>query len=52
MNEFIKMVNPPGAVFVSKEETATGALLALKENKVRIPQDIIIAGPMIRCRLL
>ena len=44
MEEFIKMANPPSAIFVSNETMTTGALLALKENKVNIPQDIAIVG--------
>ncbi len=44
MEKFIKMVNPPSAVFVSNEVMTTGALLALKENNVKIPQDIALAG--------
>jgi len=44
MEEFIKMANSPTAIFVSNETMTTGALLALKENKVKIPQDIAIVG--------
>jgi len=41
---FIKMKNPPDALFVTNEVMTTGALLALNENNVRIPEEIAIVG--------
>lgn len=38
------MKNPPDALFVTNEVMTTGALLALNENNVRIPQEIAIVG--------
>lgn len=42
--QVIKMKNPPDALFVTNEVMTTGALLALNENNVRIPQEIAIVG--------
>lgn len=44
MLEFLGMKNPPEAVFVTNETMTTGALLALREKKVKIPDDIAIVG--------
>lgn len=44
MVEFLGMKNPPEAVFVTNEAMTTGALLAMKEKKVKIPDDIAIVG--------
>lgn len=43
-DEFLKMKNPPTAFFVSNEPMTNGALLALKENKVKIPEEMSIIG--------
>ena len=37
-------INPTDALFVTNEVMTTGALLALNENNVRIPQEIAIVG--------
>ncbi len=42
--KFLKMNNPPTALFVSNEPMTNGALLALRENKVKIPEEISIIG--------
>ena len=42
--EFVKMKNPPDALFVTNEVMTTGTLLALNENNVRIPEEIAIVG--------
>jgi len=44
MLEFLGMRNPPEAVFVTNEAMTTGALLALREKKVKIPDDMAIVG--------
>jgi DNA-binding LacI/PurR family transcriptional regulator len=44
MLEFLEMKSPPEAIFVTNEVMTTGALLALREKKVRIPDDIAIVG--------
>lgn len=36
--------NPPTALFVSNEPMTNGALLALRENKVKIPEEMSIIG--------
>ncbi len=42
--EFLKMKNPPTALFVSNEPMTNGSLLALRENKVKIPEEMSIIG--------
>ena len=42
--QFIEMTHPPDALFVTNEVMTTGALLALNENNVRIPEEIAIVG--------
>ena len=42
--EFLKMKNFPTALFVSNEPMTNGALLALRENKVKIPEEMSIIG--------
>ena len=42
--EFLKMKHPPTALFVSNEPMASGALLALRKNKVKIPEEMAIIG--------
>ncbi len=42
--EFLRMKNPPSALFVSNEPMTNGALLALRENKVKIPEEMSIIG--------
>jgi len=42
--EFLRMKNPPSALFVCNEPMTSGALLALRKNKVKIPEKIAIIG--------
>ena len=42
--EFVRMKNPPTALFVCNEPMTSGALLALKENKIKIPEEMAIVG--------
>ncbi len=42
--EFLRMKNPPTALFVSNEPMTNGVLLALRENKVKIPEEMSIIG--------
>ena len=42
--EFLRMKNPPTALFVCNEPMTSGALLALRENKVKIPQEMAVIG--------
>ena len=44
MIEFLKMKNIPEAVFVTNEVMTIGALLALRENRVKIPDEMKIVG--------
>jgi len=44
MLEFLEMNKAPEAIFVTNEPMTTGALLALREKKVKIPDDIAIVG--------
>lgn len=41
---FLKMKNPPDAVFAVEDFTALGAIKALKENNIRIPEDFGVIG--------
>ena len=42
--EFLRMKNPPTALFVCNEPMTSGALLALREKKVKIPEQMAIIG--------
>jgi len=42
--DFIRMKNPPTALFVCNEPMTSGALLALRENKVKIPEEMAVIG--------
>lgn len=42
--DFIRMKHPPTALFVSNEPMTSGVLLALKENKVKIPEEMAVIG--------
>jgi DNA-binding LacI/PurR family transcriptional regulator len=42
--EILRMRNPPSAIFVCNEPMISGCILALKENGVRIPEDMAIIG--------
>lgn len=42
--EFLSMENPPTALFVTNNAMTTGALLALHENRVKIPDQMAIVG--------
>jgi len=41
---FLKSKHPPDAIFAVEDFTALGAIKALKENGIRIPQDFGIVG--------
>jgi len=40
--ELLDMKNPPSALFISNEAMITGALLALRERNIKIPEQIAI----------
>jgi len=40
----LRMKNPPTALFVCNEPMTSGALLTLRENKVKIPEEMAIIG--------
>ena len=42
--EFLRMKNPPIALFVCNEPMTSGALLTLRENKIKIPEEMTIIG--------
>ena len=42
--EFLGMKNPPTALFVSNEPMTNGTLLGLRENKIKIPEEMSIIG--------
>jgi len=42
--EFLRMKNPPVALFVCNEPMTSGALLTLRENKVKIPEEMAVIG--------
>ncbi len=44
VQEFLRMENPPNALFVANEVMTVGALLALNENNIRIPEEMAIVG--------
>ena len=44
MPEVLKKFPPPVTVFVTNDEVAMGALRYCRENKLRIPEDVAIAG--------
>jgi LacI family transcriptional regulator len=44
MNELLNNKNRPTAVFVAGDAIAIGAIRAIKERKLRIPEDISIVG--------
>jgi DNA-binding LacI/PurR family transcriptional regulator len=44
MKEFLKMRNRPTAVFACNDNMAIGAMRAIKEDRLRIPEDIAVVG--------
>ena len=44
MNKLLLLPDPPTAVFAVNDLTAMGALLAMNEHGVRVPEDISIVG--------
>ncbi|RMG82758.1 MAG: GntR family transcriptional regulator [Bacteroidetes bacterium] len=44
MNKLLSLENPPTAVFAGNDIMAMGALKSLKERKIKVPEDISIAG--------
>ncbi|MBW1708444.1 MAG: LacI family DNA-binding transcriptional regulator [Deltaproteobacteria bacterium] len=44
MQRLLSLPDPPTAVFAASDVLAMGALTAVKENGLRVPQDISIAG--------
>lgn len=44
VQHFLKSNHPPDAIFAVEDFTALGAIKALKENGIRIPQDFGIVG--------
>jgi DNA-binding LacI/PurR family transcriptional regulator len=44
MNALLDAPNPPSAVFVASDVVAVGAIQAIKQRNLRIPQDIAIIG--------
>lgn len=44
MNALLELPNPPSAVFVASDVVAVGALQAVKQRGLRVPQDIAIIG--------
>jgi LacI family transcriptional regulator len=44
MNELLKVENPPTAVFLVNDQLAIGAMQAVQENGLSVPEDISIVG--------
>lgn len=44
MRQLLRLAMPPDAVFASTDSLAAGALLALRERGLRVPQDVALAG--------
>ncbi|MBP7506633.1 MAG: LacI family DNA-binding transcriptional regulator [Prolixibacteraceae bacterium] len=42
--EILKMKQRPDGIFISNDACAAGCMRTLKNNKIRIPQDIAVAG--------
>ncbi len=42
--KLLAMANPPDAFFANNDPMAIGAMMAIKERKLRIPQDVGIVG--------
>jgi len=42
--EFLKMKNPPSALFASSEPMIAGTVQVLKENRIKIPQEMSLVG--------
>jgi LacI family transcriptional regulator len=44
VKKFLDLLNPPDAIFAVEDFTALGAIKALKERQVRIPEDFGVIG--------
>lgn len=44
LNEFLKMKEPPTAVFITNYEMTLGAIMAINENNVVVPEQLSIIG--------
>lgn len=44
LNEFLKMKQPPTAVFITNYEMTLGAIMAINENNVVVPEQLSIIG--------
>ncbi|MGD8192299.1 catabolite control protein A [Brevibacillus ginsengisoli] len=44
MNDFLKLSEPPTAVFAASDEMAIGAIHAVQDAGLRVPQDIEVMG--------
>ncbi len=42
--KLLSMANPPDAFFANNDPMAIGAMMAIKEKKLRIPQDVGVVG--------
>jgi len=42
--KLIDLPNPPDGIFCGNDETAIGAMKAIKNNKLKIPEDIAVIG--------
>lgn len=44
MNQFLKLHNPPTAIFTANDLLAVGAIEAIRENHYEVPADFSIVG--------
>lgn len=44
MKELLSLRNPPDAVFCSYDQMAVGAIHALRESSLRVPEDVAVLG--------
>lgn len=44
LNEFLKMEEPPTAVFITNYEMTLGAIMSINENNVDVPEQLSIIG--------
>lgn len=42
--DLLKLENPPDAIFANNDMTAIGAMAAIKENALKIPDDVAVVG--------
>ncbi|HEX5690594.1 MAG TPA: substrate-binding domain-containing protein, partial [Roseiflexaceae bacterium] len=44
MQQLLDLADPPDAVFAANDQMASGAMLAIRDRGLRVPEDLIIVG--------